>query len=57
VNCFNEEEGSWEIRRVDVNFSKKGFRFKHSQEEIDLHYYILRSSKKKDRKSLALEST
>jgi hypothetical protein len=55
---FHEEEGHWETRRVDVNPSKKIVRFQHGGgDDLNLHYYIVRNSKKKDRKSLALEST
>jgi hypothetical protein len=57
LNFFNEEEHSWEIRRIDINWTTKILRFKHSQDEIDMNNYILRKSKKTDRKSLALEST
>ena len=28
--------------------------FKHGEQQIDLHYYMLRKSKKKDKESLAL---
>ena len=54
---FNEDEGSWETRRIEINNNKKTFKFTTGSDEINLQYYILRNSKKKDRKSVALEST
>ena len=40
-----------------MNMTTKSFSFKHGEQSIDLHYYLLRKSKKKDKESLALECT
>ena len=53
---FHEDEGNWETRRVEINVAEKLFRFTNGGEEVNLRYYILRNSKKKDKRSLALES-
>ena len=53
---FNEEDSNWELRRGEVSFKKKLLLFNQGKQELDLHYYLLRNSKKKDRQSVALES-
>lgn len=53
---YNDDEGAWESRAIKVEYDQKKFIFKSTNEEINLRYYILRNSKKRDRKSLALES-
>ena len=39
-----------------MNYRTKIIKFRSKGDELDLHNYILRSSKKKDREALALES-
>ena len=54
---FNEKEGDWETRRIEIDRLKKELTFKFDGKQINLHKYIVRNSKKKDRRSIALEST